>query len=340
MKKLLLLISFVIFTNFGYSQKLETYYINNHYEKCSKDFAKFRRTVHNQNDIWVVRDYYLNDSIQMIGNFLDKNLIQKTDTLKRYYPNGKVSSISVYKNNVLNGNLKSYYVTGSISKLANYDMNVPTGEWIWYNEDGTIENKLENVNPNILSENYSSSEYPGGKKKLNEYIKKVDYELRNGNMVYNGKTITAFQINEEGNVTDVDIILKGTKQMDSAIIKHLYNMPQWKSEKKGGKYVTSNYVLPIAFGQQNKTMLSDKIIGEAFFNSGGIDYKEGKFEKAVFKFINAIGYNHMEAKYYFFLGHSYYNLKKQDFACANWSVANSLDSEILKKEIKDLCNLK
>jgi hypothetical protein len=48
----------------------------------------------------------------------------------------------------------------------------------------------------------------------------------------------------------------------------------------------------------------------------------------------------MEAKYYFFLGHSYYNLKKPDFACANWSVANSLDSTILKKEIKDLCNLK
>lgn len=340
MKKLLFLLAFVIFTNFGYSQKLKTYYINSHYEKCSKDFAKFKRTVNNQNDIWVVRDYYLNDSIQMIGNFLDKNLIQKTDTLIRYYPNGKVLSISVYKNNVLNGNLKSYYVTGNISKSANYDMNVPTGEWIWYNEDGTIENKLENVNPNILSENYSSAEYPGGKKKLNEYIKKVDYELRNGNMLYNGKTITAFQINEEGYVTDVDIIVKGTKQMDSATILHLYNMPKWRAEKKGGKYVTSNYVLPIAFGQQNKTILSDKIIGEAFFNSGGTDYKEGKYEKAAFKFIKAIGYNHMEAKYYFFLGHSYYKLKKPDFACADWSVANSLDSTILKKEIKDLCNLK
>ena len=48
----------------------------------------------------------------------------------------------------------------------------------------------------------------------------------------------------------------------------------------------------------------------------------------------------MEAKYYFFLGHSDYNLKKLNLACANWSVANSLESEILKKEIKDLCNLK
>ena len=65
-----------------------------------------------------------------------------------------------------------------------------------------------------------------------------------------------------------------------------------------------------------------------------------KYEKAIFKLIQAISRNNMEAKYYFLLGHSYYNLNKPDFACADWSVANSLDSTILKKEIKALCNLK
>ena len=47
----------------------------------------------------------------------------------------------------------------------------------------------------------------------------------------------------------------------------------------------------------------------------------------------------MEAKYYYLLGHSFYMQKKHDFACENWSIANSLDSEILKKATKDLCNL-
>jgi len=339
MKKKLFLLAFVTFTNLGYSQKIKTYYINSDGKKCSKSFAKFNRSINNQNDIWVVRDYYLNDSIQMIGNFLDKNLTIKTDTLKYYYPNGKLSSISVYKNNVLNGNLKSYYVTGNISKSANYKMNVPTGEWIWYTEDGIIENKLDNVNPNILEDNYVNAEYPGGKKKLNEYLNKFNINSNQGNKSYHGNIITTFQIDEEGNVTEVDIILHGTKEMDSAVIKHLLSMPKWRARKKNGKFVTTNYVLPIILDHQSKKV-NDKIIAEAFFNSGGLDYKEGKYEKAAFKFIKAIGYNHMEAKYYFFLGHSYYNLKKQDFACENWSVANSLDSEILKKEIKDLCNLK
>jgi antitoxin component YwqK of YwqJK toxin-antitoxin module len=337
MKKLLFLLAFVLFATSGYSQKLKIYYIKANGEKTSKLYAKFKRTVQNQNDIWVVRDYYLNDSIRMSGHFQDKNLTQKTDTIIYYYPNGKLSSTAIYKNNALNGNHNSYYVTGSLSKSGNYDMNVPTGEWIWYKEDGTIESKLENINPNIFSKNYSPAAYIGGN--LKEYLNKVNLNLNNGNLSYNGNIITTFQINEEGDVTEVDIILHGTKEMDSALIKHLYNMPKWRAQKKNGKYVTSNYILPIILNNQSKK-INDSVIAEAFFNSGGLDYKEGNYEKAVFKFINSIGYNHMEAKYYFFLGHSYYNLNKPDFACAEWSVANSLDSTILKKKIKDLCNLK
>jgi len=340
MKKSLFLLAFLIFVSSGYSQKLKTYFINFKGEKTSKINARFKRTVQNQNNIWVVQDYYLNDSLKRTGNFSDKKLTQKTGTFTNYHINGKVSRTFVCKNNLKHGDEKIYYITGNISRLAHYNMGEATGKWIWYNENGSIENEFDNINPNILNDNYAHAEYPGGKKKLNEYINKVDFELRKGSMVYNGKIITLSQINEEGKVADVDIIVNGTKQMDSAIIKHLYNMPKWRASKKNGKYETSYYTLPIAFGQQSKTMLNDKVIGEAFYNSSVNDYKEENYDKAVFKLIRAISYNHMDAKYYFLLGHSYFQLKKQDFACENWTIANSLDSVILKKEIKDLCNLK
>jgi len=339
MKRLLILLAFMIFTNFGYSQKIRTFYVTSNGIKCSKNLAKFKRTIKNQNDIWVVRDFYLNDSIRMIGHFLDKKLTKKTDTLKKYYPNGKLSLLSVYKNNILNGNLKSFYINGNISKSTHYNMNVPTGEWIWYHEDGSIENKIDDIKPNILSKKYSPAEYPGGKEKLKQYLNQLNINLKKSNKSHHGRIITTFQINEEGNVTEVDIILHGTKEMDLAVIKHLYNMPKWRAQKKNGEYVTSNYVLPIILNHEDKKV-DNKEIAEAYFNSGGLDYKKGKYEKAVFKFIKAIYYNHMQAKYYFFLGHSYYNLKKLDFACANWSIVNSLDSALLKREIKDLCDLK
>lgn len=338
-KKLLLLSIFTVITLNIYSQKLKTYYINSDDERGSELYAKFKRTVLNQDEIWVVKDYYLNDSIRMTGNFLDKKLTQKSDTFNYYYPNGKLSSVVVYKNDLKHGSAKFYDITGNLSRLANYSTDQPTGKWIWYNEDGSIESELDNVNQDIISENYAHAEYVGGRKSLNDYLKKTDYSLQFGKMAIYDRTYTTFQINEEGVVTDVDIIIHGTKKMDEVIIKQLYNMPKWTPEKKNGKYVPTNFVLPIRFSNKSEKLLSDKILGEAFFISGTDDYKEEKYEKAVFKLIRAIGYNHMEAKYYFLLGHSYYMLKKHDFACENWTIANSFGSEILKKEIKNLCNL-
>jgi antitoxin component YwqK of YwqJK toxin-antitoxin module len=340
MKKLLFLLVFVIFITSGYSQKIKTYYIKHNGEKSLKLYAKFKRTVQNQGDIWVVQDYYLNDSTRMIGNFLNKKLTQKIDIFSYYHPNGKVSRITEYKNGRKHGNEKFYYITGNLSQSANYNLGEATGKWIWYNEDGNIENELDNVNRNVLDENYSHAEYIGGKKKLIEYLKKADYSLQKGMIAIYNRTFTTFEINEEGNVTDVDIIVHGTEEMDSVIIKHLYNMPKWRAAKKNNKYIKSNYVLPIRFSKQSNKVLSDKIIGEAFFTSGVDDYKEKNYKKAIFKIIKAISRNHMEAKYYYLLGHCYYNLKKQDFACENWTIANSFDNGILKKEIKDLCNLK
>lgn len=339
MKKLLFLLAFLIFMPSGYAQKLKTYYINFKGEKTSELNAQFKRTVKNQNDIWVVRDYYLNDSLKRTGNFIDKKLTQKAGTFTHYYINGKVSQTFVYENNLKHGDGTFYDITGNTTRLVHYNRGKASGKWIWYHEDGSIEKEVDHMNQSILNDNYAQAEYPGGRKKLMEYLQKVDYELQKGNQVYNGKTITAFQVNEEGTVSDVDIILKGTKQMDSAIMKHLYNMPKWRAAKKSGTYVTSYYVLPIAFGQQNNSISNGKIIGDAFYNSSIHDYEEAKYEKAVFKLIKATNYNHMEAKYYFLLGHNYLQQKKEDFACENWAIANSLDSGILKKEIKDLCHL-
>lgn len=340
MKNVIFLLALLIFASNGYSQKLKTYYIDFKGEKTSKSNAKFQRTVRYQNNIWNVRDYYLNDSLYRTGSFTDKKLTQKTGILTSYFPNGKVSRTVAFENNLKHGDEKYYFITGNISRSAHYEKGEATGKWIWYNQDGSIENELDNINPHSLKDNYTKAQYPGDKKELNEYIKKVDYKLRQGNMVFNGKTITGFKINKEGDVTDIDIIVNGTKQMDSAVIEHLYNMPKWKPAKENGKYVASYHVIPIAFGQQNNTMLSDKNIGNAFYNSSLKDYKEEKFNKAIFKLLRAINYDHMDAKYYFLLGHCYFQQKKQDFACENWAIANSLDGGVLKKEIKDLCNLK
>ena len=339
-KKIILLTMLTAITLNIHSQKLKTFYITGDGERSSKNYAKFKRTVYNKDNKWIVHDYYLNDSLQMSCYFLDKNLTKKTDTFTYYYLNGKISQIVVYENGLKQGYAKSYYLTGNLSKSANYNKGEIYGKWIWYNEDGSIETELENVDKKLIRKFYYPAVYVGGKKNLNEYLKKVEYPFEAQMNATYGQTITTFQINEEGKVNDVDIIVHGTEEMDSSIIRHLYNMPTWGPAKKNGKIVSARYVLPIQFTYQSKKVsLSDEIISKAFFKSGVDDYKQENYEKAVFKFEQAIKRNNMEAKYYYFMGHCYYKKKNQDMACENWTIANLLDREILKKEIKDLCNL-
>jgi len=339
MKKLLVLLIFVIFSTSSYSQKLKTYYIKRSGEKTSKLYANFKRTVQDQDDIWVVKDYYLNDSLRMTGHFLDKDLTQRTDSFTYYHMNGNLSRTIEFRNDVKHGTEKIYTISGTLSRSGNYNMGDATGKWIWYNEDGSIEKELDNVNSITLEENYSPAKYVGGQKKLNEYISKANYALPKGNIAIYDRTFTIFQINEEGEVTDVDIIVHGTEKMDSTIIKHLYKMPKWIAKKENGKYVASYHFVAIKISNKSEKILTDKIIGDGFFASAVADYKSENYEKATFKLIQAISRNNMDAKYYYLLGLCNLQQKQTDFACSNWTIANSLDNEILKKEIKDLCNL-
>ncbi len=154
-----------------------------------------------------------------------------------------------------------------------------------------------------------------------------------------GQTITTLQINKEGKVSDVDIIVHGTKEMDSAIINALYKMPAWKPALINGKPVSSGYVLPVQFVYETKKVsLNDDVIAKAFFYQGPRDYKRQDYEKAVFMFKEAINRDEKTAKYYFAAGNCYFKTKKQQMACAYWKMADALDKKIIKKEIKEFCH--
>ena len=46
-----------------HSQKLKTYYIKYNGEKSTKLSGQYKRTVDSKGDVWIVNDYYLNDSL-------------------------------------------------------------------------------------------------------------------------------------------------------------------------------------------------------------------------------------------------------------------------------------
>ncbi|MCF6280256.1 MAG: hypothetical protein L3J14_07905 [Flavobacteriaceae bacterium] len=300
----------------------------------------FRDALKKENAFFV-KDFYLNGVLQMEGFYKDKLLKQKTDTFKSYYLNGKTSSIIAYKNGKKHGEAKWYFITGKLSKLANYNMGELTGKWMYYNEEGNIDCEIEDVNINKVKELYRSPIYFEGKDALNEYLKKVIDPLEALGDQFYGRTSAYFKIDDTGKVIDVDIILHGTIEMDSIIIKHILKMPKWEPAIENGKPVSYRHYIPFKFSGNSKTLpISDKKLARGFFVSGVKDYKEGEYDEAVFKFKQAVIFNKMEAKYHYYSGHGYYKTWKKDFACEYWKIADMLDSKILKKEIKDLCNIK
>ncbi|BEO95209.1 hypothetical protein FNSP10_23650 [Fusobacterium nucleatum] len=81
----------------------------------SKTMAKYKGSIQDENmDI----DFYENLTKTFIKMKVKK--IENGQEIRTFYPSGKLKSIGVYKNNILNGNYKEYNVDGSLKKETFY----------------------------------------------------------------------------------------------------------------------------------------------------------------------------------------------------------------------------
>ena len=81
----------------------------------SKTIAKYKGSIRDENmDI----DFYENLTKTFIKMKVKK--IENGQEIRTFYPSGKLKSIGVYKNNILNGNYKEYNEDGSLKKETFY----------------------------------------------------------------------------------------------------------------------------------------------------------------------------------------------------------------------------
>ena len=81
----------------------------------SKTIAKYKGSIQDENmDI----DFYENLTKAFIKMRVKK--IENGQEIRTFYPSGKLKSIGVYKNNILNGNYKEYNEDGSLKKETFY----------------------------------------------------------------------------------------------------------------------------------------------------------------------------------------------------------------------------
>lgn len=342
--KTVILIMAVFYTSNMQAQKVDTYFIDNNGKQCEESDATFKRTNYKSEGRWVVHDYYLNDTAQMTGYYLNKKLTVETDTFNYYRVNGRLYYSVVYKNGQRNGDSKTYYPTGVLEQSIHYSNGKISGKASFYDRNGYVEKEWLNADESTIKPYNAQASFHRGAQDFLVYMKKMKYpknDLANDSIA---RMLVSFEITETGKVNDVEIILHGTKEMDAAVLNQLYNSPPWKPAFKKGLPASSRFILPLHFNIQDnygnsetRIVISNSRIANLLYNSGLKDYDDGNYDKAIFKLNSAILRNSIEARFYYLLGHCYYKQKQYDMACEYWDMAGSIDKEIIDDKIGELC---
>jgi protein TonB len=95
-------------------------------------------------------------------------------------------------------------------------------------------------------------EFPGGMKKLMEFLSKnIKYPRISRDNGSQGRAIVRYTINTDGSIQDTEVIKSsGDIYLDKEAVRLVEIMPKWTPAKQSGKPVRVKYVLPVSFRLQ------------------------------------------------------------------------------------------
>jgi periplasmic protein TonB len=83
---------------------------------------------------------------------------------------------------------------------------------------------------------------------LNAYMQShVHYPEKAMRKHWEGKVSVKFVVNEDGSVSDVEVLKSVKPVLDKEAVRVVREMPHWIPGTKGGKPVKVRYTLPVAF---------------------------------------------------------------------------------------------
>ena len=105
------------------------------------------QTMNYKNNKMIVEQQVEGNQVKIVYFFNDTNSMSgKSET----YINGKLLSVSIFKNGKMNGVIKMYYENGKIGAVYNIKDNIQDGEAIEYDEDGNVIRKVLYKNGEII----------------------------------------------------------------------------------------------------------------------------------------------------------------------------------------------
>ena len=93
--------------------------------------------------------------------------------------------------------------------------------------------------------------YPGGEAALLKFVSdNIKYPEEAFKAGTQGRVTTIFIINEDGSVSDVDVVRSVHPLLDAEAVRVISSMPKWTPGKAGGKAVKVRFTMPVTFRLQ------------------------------------------------------------------------------------------
>lgn len=96
------------------------------------------------------------------------------------------------------------------------------------------------------------AEFPGEMPGLIDYLRKnIRYPEEAHKANEQGRVVVQFVINEDGSVSDVEVLKGVSESLDKEAVRVVSEMPKWSPAQVNGKNVASRFTLPVMFMLQD-----------------------------------------------------------------------------------------
>lgn len=105
------------------------------------------------------------------------------------------------------------------------------------------------------SDGLTKPQFPGGDKALVDYLSNtIKYPEQAQKQKWEGKTLVAFSVNEDGTITNARVLKSSWMILDNEALRVVKNMPKWIPASENGMNKKEMVVLPITFDLTRKNI--------------------------------------------------------------------------------------
>jgi protein TonB len=113
-----------------------------------------------------------------------------------------------------------------------------------------VEEKIEEDNIPMDKVDFMP-EYPGGNEAFQKFMQRNLKQPEDMEEHQKVLVMAKFVVNKEGDITDIDIIKNGRKDLDEEVVRVIKKMPKWKPGIQNGRKVSVYFKLPVTFVSEN-----------------------------------------------------------------------------------------